>query len=595
DTSIIIHSNSYPHEKIRIPLHIKAEEGEVFDGWVAIDFGTTNSCCAIMPQMASNPKIMDIDKFSIDPPSVPSVILYERLEPWKKVYSIGGYARSYFRVPECRESIVLSVKRRLGERPPRYQPQDIIYYEDGGQASYWPHEMAADIIEQMIRLVEEDLRKKVDKCFITYPARFSPIQLAALEEACKICNIDIIAMYPESVAAAFDAILREEDVNTKKKAAQDPYTLMVYDFGGGSIDIAFLHVNAHRDDEMGTDRFSITVLGTDGKRRFGGDDITWLILEKTLIHPTAQKKGLTDAGYKKIIKDTLPHLWEEFEEIKRKLTSDKGTDQKDDESILETLKIDKKLYLLGKGKRVEEEIDCTIRRDEVNEIVTHGIKESICMMERLFKKSKKCFPDHVVGDFPDVILLAGKSCRMKVVEEIIKEKFSQKGKGSTVIKAKELKECVTKGAVRLGMLQNTPGLVDVEIQGALHTATAKVGIISAYGLGTRKFTPVIQMGDPIGEWVPLPQKIRLRSRHTLITVAENTGVSDTLEINEAPNPEIELVGTYQLSDHIPEDLKDSELRNAKLEMMLTDKHEIIMKITFRSEDYFLTAHRPILG
>lgn len=91
---------------------------------------------------------------------------------------------------------------------------------------------------------------------MTVPANFTDNQQRATREACEIAGLECVRMVTEPVAAAV-AYLHQA------KIAENGDTVILYDFGGGTLDVTLAHIE---DDQ-------VEVLTTAGDAYCGGQDI----------------------------------------------------------------------------------------------------------------------------------------------------------------------------------------------------------------------------------------------------------------------------------------------------------------------------------
>ena len=94
------------------------------------------------------------------------------------------------------------------------------------------------------------------KCVVTVPANFNDNQLRATEEACEIAGLECVRTVTEPVAASL-AYLHQV------KIAEEGDTVIIYDFGGGTLDVTLAYI---ADDQ-------VEVLTTSGDPYCGGQDI----------------------------------------------------------------------------------------------------------------------------------------------------------------------------------------------------------------------------------------------------------------------------------------------------------------------------------
>lgn len=116
-----------------------------------------------------------------------------------------------------------------------------------------PEEISAAILFKLKSLAETYTKIEVKDVIITIPAYFTEAQRTATKNAATISGLNCLRMINEPTAAALAyGIL---DKNCQK-------TIIVYDFGGGTLDVSVVEIN----DGI------YTVLGSAGNSQFGGQD-----------------------------------------------------------------------------------------------------------------------------------------------------------------------------------------------------------------------------------------------------------------------------------------------------------------------------------
>jgi molecular chaperone DnaK len=134
---------------------------------------------------------------------------------------------------------------------------------------YAPPEISAMILQKLKKAAEDYTGEKVEKAVITVPAYFNDSQRKATKDAGKIAGLDVVRIINEPTAAALAYGMDKMD---KKK--DQPRTIAVYDFGGGTFDISILEVGEG----------VVEVKSTNGDTHLGGDDIDqriqdWIVTE----------------------------------------------------------------------------------------------------------------------------------------------------------------------------------------------------------------------------------------------------------------------------------------------------------------------------
>lgn len=101
------------------------------------------------------------------------------------------------------------------------------------------------------------MKKPIDETeiVVTVPANFNELQRRAIKKAAEMVGMKICLVNAPTAAAVAYGVMNEfkKDIH-----------IVVYDFGGGTFDATLLNI----------DDGDITVIGTDGEKRLGGQDLT---------------------------------------------------------------------------------------------------------------------------------------------------------------------------------------------------------------------------------------------------------------------------------------------------------------------------------
>src|SRR5438093_1123566 len=232
---------------------------------IGIDLGTTNSVVAVME--GGQPTVIVNQEGARTTPSVVAITKDgERL--------VGQVAKR--QAVTNPENTIFSIKRFMGRKHSEVTSESArvpykVARADNGDAwvgargkKYSPPEVSAMILQKLKQAADDYLGEKVTDAVITVPAYFNDSQRQATKDAGKIAGLTVLRIINEPTAAALAYGL------DKKKDE----TIAVYDFGGGTFDIAVLEVGEG----------VVEVKATNGDTHLGGDDlddrvIEWLVAE----------------------------------------------------------------------------------------------------------------------------------------------------------------------------------------------------------------------------------------------------------------------------------------------------------------------------
>jgi len=175
--------------------------------YAGIDLGTTNS--AIATWDGSNLKLW---KSPEQNDVTPSAIYFDRR---------GRYVgkRAYDLVPQDRSKSATLFKRLMGTTTP---------INISGQDPVTPEWCSAEILKTLFAYLPEEVRSQVRGTVITVPAAFNLMQKDATLQAAEMAGIGAVTLMQEPVAAVM-SVMRARSSNG---------TFIIYDLGGGTLDVA---------------------------------------------------------------------------------------------------------------------------------------------------------------------------------------------------------------------------------------------------------------------------------------------------------------------------------------------------------------------
>ncbi len=320
---------------------------------------------------------------------------------------------------------IYSVKRLMGKRYSEVKPYlyqfsyQIVEGEDDtlrirlNDVLFSPEEISAMILERLKEAAEEYLHDTVEGAIITVPAYFNDSQRQATKDAGEIAGLNVLRIINEPTAASLSFSL---DLSKK-------VNVVVYDFGGGTIDISVLEIQ----NEV------IKVLSTAGDINLGGNDLD-LILANKIVGEIKQEYGidLTDD------KLAMQRIRDAAENAKKELSSLEECEinlpfiADSDEGAVHYSKyisrVEFEVLIMGK---VEKTLDiCSqalqaakMNNNEINEVILVGGSTRIPLVQQMTREffnkepNKKVNPDEIVamgaamqgaivkGDSKDILLL----------------------------------------------------------------------------------------------------------------------------------------------------------------------------------------------
>lgn len=246
---------------------------------IGIDLGTTYSEMSVFEN--GQPKVLENSDGERTTPSVVAINKNgERM--------VGMLAKRQAIINPS--NTIFSVKRLIGrkftdatvQQDKKILPYEIREAENGGveikMADKWykPEEISAMILQKIKADAEKYFGEPVNEAVITVPAYFDDSERQATKNAGEIAGLKVTRILNEPTAAALAYGFNKKS-NSK---------LVIYDFGGGTLDVSVIEVMNDLKDESGVSKGGeeVTVLSTGGDSHLGGDDfdqriIDWVITE----------------------------------------------------------------------------------------------------------------------------------------------------------------------------------------------------------------------------------------------------------------------------------------------------------------------------
>lgn len=298
--------------KMNEPM-VSSSTKAVQDGvWIGVDFGTSNSTCAVWDSTRGSSKWMRLDKIAILESSgkvgrsVPSVLKWSHPDP----PLVGAQALK----EEATGTLIPSIKRLLGTRYTELDRHLIssmpfeakegkdgdvcIAVEPNGNTTT-PLEVMSIILQAIREAAQRYLDKyqqkkhlqvpgsgKIRNVVVGVPAHYSKRHVQLVEQACLQAGFEgHVSTCLESTAAAMSYGLTMQQQSEKA-------TIMVVDCGGGTTDIT-IATKQKRDGNDESHSSSSKVLVTLGDPQLGGDDIDQALMEFCLLQLQKQTEGRT--------------------------------------------------------------------------------------------------------------------------------------------------------------------------------------------------------------------------------------------------------------------------------------------------------------
>ena len=298
---------------------------------------------------------------------------------------------------------------------------------------YSPQEISAFILQKIKKDAETFLGEPIQKAVITVPAYFDDNQRTATKDAGTIAGLDVVRLVNEPTAASLAYGL--------DKAEEDDMNIMVYDLGGGTLDVTIM--------EFGGGVFEVR--STSGDTQLGGTDMDNVLIKYLADEFKAQEGvDLMDND------QAVQRLREAAEKAKIEL------------STTTTTEVNLPFIAMGADGSPKNLI-ISLTRAKLEELVDSIVEKSGKPMQQALDDAKMSKSEI------DKIILVGGPTRMPIVQQFV-EKFI----GKPVERGIDPMECVSMGAAIQGgvlageikdivLLDVTPLSLGIETLGGVST------------------------------------------------------------------------------------------------------------------------------
>ncbi len=374
---------------------------------IGIDLGTTNSVGAVKKVRT---EVLENSEGDLITPSC--VALHNKKSHFSKPqFVVGKHALEW--INQDPQNTVLAIKRLMGRNYQDEAIQEIVSnhrlryeirrYSRGsenslavvlGDKEYTPEEISAEILKKVRLDAEKALGDGVDSAVITVPAYFNDKQKHATRTAAFLAGLKIRRLLPEPTAAAISF-----GVDAVK--GDDAKTVLIFDFGGGTLDFSVLTISGGQFIEH----------GKGGNMWLGGDDIDRLIAD-FVVEKIADDyqidniEGLIESQDEKRKNRFWGELRAKAEQAKIRLSAE----EKAHIDILGVLRD-------ADGDSIDVEVELT--RDHFEELIAPMIESTIKLMQKMLAEID--FTPAII----DNVLMVGGSSQIPSLAAALKKEFGE--------------------------------------------------------------------------------------------------------------------------------------------------------------------------
>lgn len=229
---------------------------------IGIDLGTSNSAAAVME--GGRPVIIP----SAEGAGVASGKAFPSFVAFTKDGQrlVGEPARR--QAPINPEGTIYAAKRKMGTDH-KFKVFD---------KEFTPQQISAFILQKIKQDAEKYLGDTVTEAVITVPAYFNDNQRQATKDAGEIAGLKVLRIINEPTAACLAYGLDKAGKEQK---------IMVFDLGGGTLDVTILEMGWDEEHKAGT----FEVLATSGDNQLGGTDMDNVLIDH-IINEFKKQSGI---------------------------------------------------------------------------------------------------------------------------------------------------------------------------------------------------------------------------------------------------------------------------------------------------------------
>lgn len=344
-----------------------------------IDLGTTNSALCRMEK--GEPVIIKTDVLKDTMPSCVSINKKGTIRLGDAAYNgLKSDKRSATKSWAIEDSnTYIEFKRTMAT--------DKLYHSSNLGRDLSSEELSSEVLKTLKSFVTDE---KFSSIVITVPAKFTVNQKTATIEAAKMAGFKKVELLQEPIAAAMAYGISSDDKDG---------LWMVFDFGGGTFDVALIKV----EDGI------MQVFDTEGDNYLGGKNLDYAIVDQLIIPYLKENYSiesyLSDKDKKQVLRDAMKTY---AEELKNQLSF------KDKEDILSNLGD------LGEDEDGEDiELDITITKEELNEVLRPLFQKSVDICLQILERN------NIDGSKLSKLILVGGPTYSPLIREMLREQITE--------------------------------------------------------------------------------------------------------------------------------------------------------------------------
>ncbi|MDE5662994.1 MAG: Hsp70 family protein [Muribaculaceae bacterium] len=343
-----------------------------------IDLGTTNS--AICKIEGGEPVIKKTDTLK---DTLPSCVSFTR----KKVVKVGDSAYNDLRQAKSQATknwtnekvnVFIEFKRDMGT--------DKASFSSNMDESFSPEQLSAEVLKTLKSFIGDE---SVSAAVITIPAKFKADQIAATKRAAQLAGIAHCELLQEPIAASMAYGLSSANKNGQ---------WLVFDFGGGTFDVALIKV----EDGI------MQVKDTEGDNYLGGKNLDYAVVDNIIIPYLQENFVIADIMANDVTRNILRDAMKFYAEQTKNQLSFKS--QADITSQLDEFGED------DEGNEIE--LDLVVTQEQLKPVLAKVFQKAIDITKDLLKRNG------LSGSDLDKLILVGGPTYSPVLREMLREQVT---------------------------------------------------------------------------------------------------------------------------------------------------------------------------
>lgn len=454
-----------------------------------IDLGTTNSAIARMEN--GKPVILKSD---VQMDTLPSCIA---VTPRKSIIQGVAAAKAY-RTEKLRalelnndgaSNAYLEFKTTMGT--------DIPYPSSFLNKEFTSEELSAEILLKLKSFVKDE---NVNSIVITVPARFKVPQNEATIKAGKLAGFEVVELLQEPIAASI-----AYGLDAKNKDG----IWLVFDFGGGTFDVALVKV------VQGV----MTVIDTAGDNNLGGKNLDLAMVDKLII-PYLDENYSIKSFLKEPKKEILRNAMKGYaEDAKVQLSDNPTTD-------IATFPGD---IRATDDEGTEFNLNMTISQEQLAEVFSPIYQKAIDITKKILTKN------NLKGSQLECLILVGGPTYSPIVQNMLKEQITENVIAKNQMTSVAIGAALYASTKEIGVVAPPPPVgtiaLDLKYDAAVVSEEVRINVKLAQG-SSKKAIPenlfvVIDRDDKVFK----SDKKQISERASLIDLLLNKDTSNYFTIN----------------------------------------------------------------